>query len=235
VCGSQWSIGPAASPAWRHWGRYLFLFRRATLRDHLRRAGVDRAALFEDTPTVKQITFYDLRATGITWRTLRGDDARTIKHAAGHEKYATTEGYVREAAIYRGRVGEPFPILPELRYRFVTPGGVSVGNHCVPKGIRTRDQSTPDDAEAGNQGSTCTLKSTDEHEGPPKSEGVGQNLAQVDSVEKALARALELASEAGEWSVVSELARQLEGRRRARVSPAVADLDAERAKREGKG
>lgn len=40
-----------------------------TLREHLGRAGVTRAAPFEDSETVKHITFYDLRATGITWRT----------------------------------------------------------------------------------------------------------------------------------------------------------------------
>jgi integrase len=84
-----------------------------TFRDHLRRAGLERTKLFENSLTVKNITLYDLRATGITWRTLRGDDARLIQRAAGHEKYATTEGYVREAAVFKGRIGDPFPSLPE--------------------------------------------------------------------------------------------------------------------------
>jgi integrase len=84
----------------------------AKFRLHLGRAGVDRASLFESSATVKQITFYDLRATGITWRTLRGDDPRVIQQAAGHERYATTEGYVRAAEVFRGRVGAPFPPLP---------------------------------------------------------------------------------------------------------------------------
>ncbi|HKY39240.1 MAG TPA: tyrosine-type recombinase/integrase [Polyangiaceae bacterium] len=109
-----------------------------TLRTHLARAGVDRAALFDDSDTVKHITFYDLRATGITWRTLRGDDARIIQRAAGHEKYATTEGYVREAEVFRGRVGDPFPPLPDLnRYTESITEGLSVGKICVPKGIRS--------------------------------------------------------------------------------------------------
>lgn len=91
----------------------------ATLRAHLRRAGVDRPDLYENSATVKHITLYDLRATGITWRTLRGDDTREIQRAAGHEHYDTTDGYVRETAVYRGRVGEPFPALPEVfRSRF---------------------------------------------------------------------------------------------------------------------
>jgi integrase len=84
----------------------------ATLRVHLERAGVERASLFENSATVKQMTLYDLRATGITWRTLRGDDARHIQQAAGHERYSTTEGYVRSAEVFRGRVGTPFPPLP---------------------------------------------------------------------------------------------------------------------------
>jgi hypothetical protein len=99
-----------------------------TFRVHLRRAGVDRESLFEDTATVKNITLYDLRATGITWRTLRGDDARIIQCAAGHEKYATTEGYVRAAQVFKGRVGNPFPPLPkEFRSRVAIAKSTSVG------------------------------------------------------------------------------------------------------------
>lgn len=93
-----------------------------TLRRDLVRAGVSRAALFDDTPTVKQITLYDLRATGITWRTLRRDDTRDIQKDAGHEKYATTEAYVRAASVYRDRIGAPFPVLPE---KLISPGIVT--------------------------------------------------------------------------------------------------------------
>jgi len=82
------------------------------LRRHLQRAGVTRAALFEDSATVKHITLHDLRATGITWRCLRRDYGPEIQQAAGHEKYDTTDGYVRSARVFAGRVGEPFPELP---------------------------------------------------------------------------------------------------------------------------
>ncbi len=106
------------------------------LRDDLERAGVSRAALFEDTPTVKQITLYDLRASGITWRTLRGDEPRVIQQEAGHEKYATTEGYVRAARLYRGKVGEPFPTLPpdvvdpSAVSRFRSPNRSAIANRA---------------------------------------------------------------------------------------------------------
>lgn len=91
-----------------------------TLRMHLKRAGLTRAAIFEDTETVKHVTFYDLRACGITWRTWRGDDPRHITAAAGHEDQDTTAIYVREAIVYQGRVGTPFPPFPEVfRSRFL--------------------------------------------------------------------------------------------------------------------
>jgi integrase len=112
----------------------------AALRDHLQRAQIARVSLFEDTETVKHITFYDLRATGITWRTLRGDDARIIQRAAGHERYSTTEGYVREASVFRGRVGDPFPPLPgEFRspkaIAFSRSGKKDAGKPASPRGF----------------------------------------------------------------------------------------------------
>ena len=105
---------------------------------------------------MKQITLYDLRASGITWRTLRSDDARLIQRAAGHERYSTTEGYVREAEIFKGRVGAPFPpsliasgvnrtpqsFTPPSRSDHSPPkcrqfSGERGASGSVPKGIRT--------------------------------------------------------------------------------------------------
>ncbi|MEO7032750.1 MAG: site-specific integrase [Polyangiaceae bacterium] len=83
-----------------------------TLRRHLHRAEITRAELFADTATHKQVTLYDLRATGITWRCLRQDYAPEVQQAAGHEKYDTTDGYIRTARVFIGRVGAPFPPLP---------------------------------------------------------------------------------------------------------------------------
>lgn len=77
---------------------------------HLRAAGLLRAALFEDTASTKHITAYDLRATGITWRTLRRDPIEQIQEHAGHESYETTKGYVCTA--HKVGIGEPFPPLP---------------------------------------------------------------------------------------------------------------------------
>ena len=76
--------------------------------------GVTREELFvQGDPTRKAITFYDLRATGITWMALRNDNPMAIKQRAGHRRFETTEGYIREAENLRAaNAGQPFPPLP---------------------------------------------------------------------------------------------------------------------------
>jgi integrase len=86
------------------------------LRQYLRWAGVTREELFVpvDDPTRKRITWHDLRATGITWRAVRGDEPLKIQAAAGHKDYGTTAGYVREAEALARGFGEVFPDLSAL-------------------------------------------------------------------------------------------------------------------------
>lgn len=83
------------------------------LRECLVKAGVTRKALHGTTATTKQISFHDLRATGITWAAVRGDDPMKIKQRAGHKHFSTTEKYIREAENLRGNFGDVFPPLPE--------------------------------------------------------------------------------------------------------------------------
>lgn len=78
----------------------------------LGKAKVDRAELHHATPTRKAITVYDLRASGITWRAIRGDEPLRIMHCAGHTSFQTTQLYVREAESLRVGFGEVFPRLP---------------------------------------------------------------------------------------------------------------------------
>lgn len=59
------------------------------------------------------MTFYDLRATGITWRAIRGDEPLRIQRAAGHTGFDTTQNYIREAESVKEGFGEVFPPLPE--------------------------------------------------------------------------------------------------------------------------
>jgi integrase len=76
-------------------------------------AGVTRAELFVmGDATRKAMTFHDLRATGITWCAVRGDDPLKVKQRAGHRTFSTTEGYIREAENLADGFGEVFPPLP---------------------------------------------------------------------------------------------------------------------------
>lgn len=82
------------------------------LRQYLPWAGVTRPELYADDETRARLTFHDLRATGITWRAVRGDDALKIQRAVGHRSLATTQRYIREAEVIGRQIGEPFPALP---------------------------------------------------------------------------------------------------------------------------
>lgn len=82
------------------------------LRRWLKVAGVKRANLYERSATSKPIRFHDLRASGVTWRAVRGDDPLKIQHDAGHTDFKTTQGYIREADAVRDGFGETFPPLP---------------------------------------------------------------------------------------------------------------------------
>lgn len=97
----------------------------ATLRAHLQRAGVTRTDLYEDRATTKRVTFYDLRATGITWEVLAGTEHVRIMQRAGHANFSTTQLYIREAESVGVQVGEPFPPLPAALKEKATGNGLS--------------------------------------------------------------------------------------------------------------
>lgn len=82
------------------------------LRLYLKRAGVTRPELLEASPTRKPMTAHDLRATGLTWLAVRGDEPLRIMQRAGHASFGTTQGYIRTAEAIRQGFGEPFPPLP---------------------------------------------------------------------------------------------------------------------------
>ncbi len=68
--------------------------------------------LHDDRPGTKKITFYDLRATGITWEALAKTEFLAIMQRAGHRESKTTLGYIREAEAVGIDAGQPFPPLP---------------------------------------------------------------------------------------------------------------------------
>ncbi len=97
--------------------------RAVMLRQHLELADVTQSDLFADNERQKHITFHDLRATGITWMAVRGDDPLRIKQRAGHVSFSTTEMYIREAENLAAGFGEVFPPLPrELGAATELPG-----------------------------------------------------------------------------------------------------------------
>jgi len=82
------------------------------LRGLLKKAGLQRAELFARDQTRKNMTWHDLRATGITWLAIRGEDPLKIMQRAGHADFETTQGYIREAEAVRSGFGDVFPSLP---------------------------------------------------------------------------------------------------------------------------
>jgi integrase len=82
------------------------------LRANLRLAQVAREALYASDGTRRPLRLYHLRATGITWQAVRGDDPMKIMRRAGHADFKTTTGYIREAEILRETFGQVFPELP---------------------------------------------------------------------------------------------------------------------------
>jgi integrase len=86
----------------------------AQLREYLHLAKCTRESLFADDTERKRLTFHDLRATGITWRIMRGDAHNLVQGAAGHKSFSTTEGYIRTTNLRGQGVGEPFPPIPGI-------------------------------------------------------------------------------------------------------------------------
>lgn len=89
----------------------------ATLREHLARAGVKRAELFETDDTSRRVVFYSLRHTGITWEVLADTEELRILQRAGHKNLKTTQGYVHAVEDVDLNPGEkPFAPLPRSLY-----------------------------------------------------------------------------------------------------------------------
>lgn len=205
-------------------------------------AGVTRRALVERTKTAKPLSWHDLRATGITWCAVRGDEPLRIKQRAGHRTFTTTEGYIVEAENIREGFGTVFPPLPpgllvrdNVRDNYWTEqirapenkAKRSVEAPGIEKGARQRSAripaafpSAPPPAPPGKATGKCS------EAGP--SETVS---SQTDPVSEALAKAIATAATSGQWDAVTELTAALKDRQRARAG--VVDLAAERRRREG--
>jgi integrase len=106
------------------------------LREHMHRAGLERAELFASDKTRKPLTFHDLRGTCATWLAIRGEEPLKIQRRLGHTDLATTQGYITAAeAVGVGRL-DVFPPLPagvvhELLSPGLSPSGRNSGVFAV--------------------------------------------------------------------------------------------------------
>jgi integrase len=162
---------------------------------------VDDSRLEESQP----IRFHDLRATGITWRHARGDNATAIRQECGHEDVRTNDIYTR--ALAKLPAGELFPALPE---RLFSNGPNS--DQRTKKSIKKSDKSCrrresktfPSGAQVHViHGQSSIAPSVKGPNGPGSSQGSADPLS-------ALSSTIQAAATAGEWEVVKRLAKKLE-------------------------
>ena len=107
--------------------------------DRFERSG-EAVDLRANDATRQQIRFHDLRATGIIWMVVRGDDHLKIRYRAGHEDFSTTQEYIRAAEAIRDGFGDVFPPIPDALF---LPGILSewVGANGHAYGIIRQKQS----------------------------------------------------------------------------------------------
>jgi hypothetical protein len=115
-------------------------------------------------------------------------------------------------------------IVDPNQFEAVAPPGLEPGRYFY-RGILSRTGADVTGHEDDVAPRVDTRSDTEMHERPPS---VAELVSETDPVELALATALERASAAGQWTAVEVLARELEGRRRARDGVAV--LEAGRQK-----
>jgi integrase len=106
------------------------------LRRWLKRAGVTRQELHVGTPTTVRLTFHDLRATGLTWMAVRGDDPLKIQRRAGHKDLEVTQRYIRLAEDLRNGFGKPFPALPSAALPSFPSTGESIAESITRTQLR---------------------------------------------------------------------------------------------------
>lgn len=198
------------------------------LRAALKTAGVDREELFTSLRTRKQIVWYDLRATGITWRAIRGDNPIALMRSAGHKSFSTTEGYIREAETVGANFGDVFPKLPAELFETMSEAcpstawlGIQPNSPTKSQKVEQyrwvdRDSNTDDLAENADK-TSVSQPVTD-----APSTMLDASTAAPGEGSASLERALVLAAEAGRFDVVARLADELHARRVAGAGNVVA-------------
>jgi hypothetical protein len=192
------------------------------LRNFLTLANVTRYELHHTDETRKALTWRDLRATGITWMAIRGDDALHIQHHAGHSSFSTTQGYIRQAEAVRKGFGDVFPAL-DLLVKSAERSKLEASQSWR-RGIYSRKPAERAGFESAESVEFTSIRVDSRKDDPTRVDVSAREQAVIGpnkmhsaagplTVEDALAVALARASAAHEWAVVAQLARELEARR----------------------
>jgi hypothetical protein len=204
-------------------------------RADLATAGIDRSELFEHNDRRHKIHVHDLRGTFVTLSLAAGRSEKWIMMRTGHRTSAMIQRYDRDVGLAT-ELGFTKGLLP-LDVALGLPGspdgvgqGMGQGEPTQPNSAGTHDVVEVVCAdltahEAPKTRGKRTRRDLGKHGGPPSEGGMGQITGSEDGprteaddmsdsvVEERLSKALERASEAGQWDVVAVLALELKERR----------------------
>ncbi len=225
---SKGSIGKVFLPMNSYTASQIF-------RSDLVTAGIDRPELFEHNARRHKIHVHDLRGTFVTLSIAAGRSERWIMQRTGHATSAMISRYDRDVGLAT-ELGFTKGLSP-LDVALGLPGGPG----GVGQKVGQRDESQPNSADskdivevvradlAGHDGLKTSGKRTrrdlGKHGGPTLEGGMGQTTGSEDGprtevddmsdsvVEERLSKAIERASEAGQWDVVTVLTMELRERR----------------------
>jgi hypothetical protein len=195
-----------------------------SLREHLRVIGLgrERPEVFVSTPQRRRIRVHDLRGTFVTVALANGKSETWVADRTGHKSSTMINRYRRAARSFAelqaGELSSLYEAIPELSItpRLPTTPAKYAKHEASPAGF---EDGVPDPQPLG----TTEIPQKTVVAGPRSSpivEPRGQSVANEpasDPVESALAEALRRAAEAGQWSTVEILSRELTARREARA------------------
>lgn len=173
------------------------------LRKDLIAAGVHRAELHTAAPGRKRMTFHDLRATGATWQAQRGDAPLRIQARLGHQDFRTTMGYTREAE----NAGNSDAVFPPLPARLIGHPIGPMATSAPAKHGESKELVVGTVGFEATAENALSARTSDE-----KARTAAGEVANGDHLSMALADAIRAATAAGQWGVVTELARIIDRR-----------------------
>lgn len=209
-----------------------------TLREHLRRAGVNRAELFVANASRLQIRVHDLRGTFVTLALANGKAERWVMARTGHTTSAMVSRYHRTAMSFSelnlGELTTLDSAIPELAAHANRAAGTKMGPEVghvgrnysktlvAPAGLESEAALYDGQKPAGNSSAAPIT-----HQDLPQEAHSDSSRGPDSEHLERLARALEAAALAGQWDIVRRLTDALEAMRTdTRPDAKVIDLSA---------